>query len=129
MNNRERLLIRSSNNITNLLNIIKLHEENIASYNRTSDLDMSLFSLYIPLSVLNTSSVDVSDIQQFTTDTSFCQIVNPLNSECPITQDVFQPSDNVLMINSCRHIFKKTSLMSWLRRSRTCPCCRSPISL
>jgi hypothetical protein len=128
MNNRERLLIRSSNNITNLLSIIKLHEENIALYNRSLDLDTNIFSLYIPLSFLNTSTVDVSDIQQFTTDTTFRQIANPLNSECPITQDVFQPSDHVLMINSCRHIFKKSSLMSWLRRSRTCPCCRTAIS-
>jgi hypothetical protein len=128
MNNRERLLIRSSNNITNLLSIIKLHEENIASYNRNSEFDINLFSLSIPLSYLNTSSVDVSDIQQFTTDTKFCEIVNPMNSECPITQDVFQPTDQVLMINTCRHIFKKTSLMSWLNRNRTCPCCRIAIN-
>lgn len=129
MDNRERLLLKSSNNISNLLTIMRLHEENITIYNRTQELDVNVFTLSIPMfNMSNTSSLfNVSSIQHLITDSSYSDIINPLNSECPITHDTFLPSDQVLMINSCRHIFKKTSLVSWLIRNQTCPCCRTQI--
>jgi hypothetical protein len=34
------------------------------------------------------------------------------------------PTDSVIMINSCRHTFKRNSLLRWLNRQQTCPCCR-----
>jgi hypothetical protein len=138
MDNRERLLIKSSNNITNLLTIMRLHEENITHYNRSQELDINVFTLSLPMfnsssflnsSMFNASSVfDVSSIQHLITDTSYCDITNPLNTQCPITHDTFLPTDQVIMINSCRHIFKKTSLVRWLIRNQTCPCCRTQIN-
>jgi hypothetical protein len=131
MDNRERLLLKSSNNISNLLSIMRLHEENITIYNRTQELDINVLTFSLPmlnsLNVSNTSSFNVSSIQHLITDSSYSDIANPLNTECPITHDTFLPSDRVLMINSCRHIFKKTSLVSWLIRNQSCPCCRTQI--
>ena len=131
MDNRERLLLKSSNNISNLLSIMRLHEENITIYNRTQELDINVLTFSLPmlnsLNLSNSSSFNVSSIQHLITDTSYSDISNPLNTECPITHDTFLPTDQVLMINSCRHIFKKTSLVSWLIRNQTCPCCRTQI--
>jgi hypothetical protein len=129
MDNRERLLLKSSNNISNLLSIMRLHEENITIYNRTQELDVNVFTLSIPMfNMSNSPSLfNVSSIQHLITDSTYSDILNPLNSECPITHDTFLPSDQVIMINSCRHIFKKTSLVSWLIRNQTCPCCRTQI--
>jgi hypothetical protein len=128
MDNRERLLLKSSNNISNLLSIMRLHEENITMYNRTQELDINVLTFSIPMfNASNASSFDVSSIQHLITDVSYSDITNPLNTECPITHDTFLPTDRVLMINSCRHIFKKTSLVSWLIRNQTCPCCRMRI--
>lgn len=134
MDNRERLLLKSSNNISNLLTIMRLHEENITVYNRSQELDINVFTLSIPMfnmssnvSSINPSSFNVSNIQHLITDSIYSDITNPLNTECPITHDTFLPNDQVIMINSCRHIFKKTSLVTWLIRNQTCPCCRSQI--
>ena len=141
MDNRERLLLKSSNNISNLLSIMRLHEENITLYNRNQELDINVFTLSIPMfnasnasSIFNvsnlfndTSMFNISSIQHLITDASYSDISNPLNSECPITHDIFLPTDQVIMINSCRHIFKKTSIISWLNIHQTCPCCRIQI--
>jgi hypothetical protein len=129
MDNRERLLLKSSNNISNLLNIMRLHEENITIFNRSQELDVNVFTLSIPMFNMSTnpSPFNVSSIQHLISDVLYSDITNPLNTECPITHDTFLPTDQVIMINSCRHIFKKTSLVRWLIRNQTCPCCRTQI--
>jgi len=43
---------------------------------------------------------------------------------CPISLDPFQVGDVVCEIMGCGHIFKRPSLMSWLRRNSRCPVCR-----
>jgi len=130
MDNRERLLLKSSNNISNLLSIMRLHEENITSFNRSQELDINVFTLSFPMFNMSTpaSVFNVSSVQHLISDVLYSDIVNPLNTECPITHDTFVPTDQVIMINSCRHIFKKTSLVRWLIRNQTCPCCRTQIS-
>ena len=129
MDNRERLLLKSSNNISNLLSIMRLHEENITTFNRSQELDVNVFTLSFPMFNMSTptSAFNVSSIQHLISDVTYSDITHPLNTECPITHDTFLPTDQVIMINSCRHIFKKTSLVRWLIRNQTCPCCRTQI--
>ena len=43
---------------------------------------------------------------------------------CPISLDTFQVGDVVCEIIGCGHIFKRPSLMNWLRRNSRCPVCR-----
>jgi hypothetical protein len=54
----------------------------------------------------------------------FQNIERPLNAVCSITQDTFEPTQRVLRIRHCGHIFSPDSLMEWLRNHNTCPTCR-----
>ena len=46
---------------------------------------------------------------------------------CPITQQNFQPNDNILRIRHCGHLFTADRLRSWLRSHYDCPVCRYDI--
>jgi hypothetical protein len=73
---------------------------------------------------LSNNRFDPVSIQHLITNTTYNTILNPLNTACPITHEEFTSTDEVIMINQCRHIFKKNAIMSWLSRRATCPCCR-----
>jgi len=144
MSDRRRLLMRSSENLSQLIQIALLHEENIqneynyreserTSRNRpTRNIETHSFEFvftdilerYLDLS---NNRFNASSIQHLLTNTTYNTIVNPVNTSCPITHDEFVDTDEVIMINQCRHIFKKNALMNWLTRRQTCPCCRSVI--
>ena len=51
-------------------------------------------------------------------------ISNPSDTVCAITQEEFEPDDDVGLINNCGHIFNYDSLLNWLIRHQTCPNCR-----
>lgn len=125
MEDRIRLLYKNSENISNLISLMSLHEENINRDQRSYDVDIQLISLLAPMLNNNsTTHFDISSILHNITSGTFSSLENPLNSTCPITQDSFLPSDQVIMINSCRHTFKRNSILRWLNRQQTCPCCR-----
>jgi hypothetical protein len=63
-------------------------------------------------------------IRTATTDKLFSEIENPLNSSCPIRCEEFQPSDNILQINICKHIFYPLELKTWFNINTRCPICR-----
>lgn len=46
---------------------------------------------------------------------------------CPITQQNFLPTDNVLRIRHCGHIFTAGRLRQWFRTHHDCPVCRYDI--
>jgi hypothetical protein len=46
---------------------------------------------------------------------------------CPITWDAFEPGQNVLEINNCRHIFGQAALMEWFQSHSICPVCRTNV--
>ena len=48
-------------------------------------------------------------------------------TRCPIDQQEFDISDNILKIRYCGHIFKKHNLMNWFNHSSRCPVCRYDI--
>ena len=55
---------------------------------------------------------------------AFGNIVNPINTLCSITHDVFESAQQVSRIRHCGHIFNSESLAHWLRLNNTCPTCR-----
>jgi hypothetical protein len=128
MDDRIRLLYKNSENISNLISLMTLHEENINRDQHTYELDINLISLLAPM-INNTRNpqFDISSVLHNITSGTYSSLVNPLNAICPITQDAFLPNDQVIMINSCRHTFKRNSLLRWLNRQQTCPCCRVTI--
>jgi hypothetical protein len=142
MTDRRRLLMRSSENLSQLIQLAVLHEENIQNeYNHreierisrhrptrnietqtTFEFDITdILERYMDLS---NNRFDLASIQHLITNTTYNTIVNPVNTVCSITHDEFVDTDEVIMINQCRHIFKKNALMTWLTRRQTCPCCR-----
>ena len=124
MDDRIRLLYKNSENISNLISLMTLHEENINRDQHSFEVDINLISLLAPmLNSTRTPQFDVSSILHNITSGTYNSLVNPLNAICPITQDPFLPTDAVIMINSCRHTFKRNSLLRWLNRQQTCPCC------
>lgn len=72
-------------------------------------------------SVFDQSNVNIFDVSQYS------YISSPLNDTCPITRDAFTPTQNVFMIASCKHIFNKNALRTWLFNNNTCPSCRCTI--
>lgn len=124
MEDRVSLLIKSSENISRLLALMELHEENILNQGRV-EIDVQLINLLAPRN--SNTSFDISNVAHLITIGSYNTLINPINTTCPITHDLFLPSDNVIMINACRHTFKRNSLIRWLNRHQTCPCCRTTL--
>jgi len=46
---------------------------------------------------------------------------------CPITMEEFVPTDSIMRIRHCRHVFSKDGLLSWFETSPECPACRHDI--
>ena len=66
-------------------------------------------------------------IENATSTMLFNSITNPYNTTCPITQQVFMPSDRVTRINRCGHLFTPDDLRIWFSTSVICPMCRIDI--
>lgn len=54
-------------------------------------------------------------------------IVQPLNTQCPIRLSNFNENDPVTMIRHCRHIFNTADLSTWFQTQYRCPVCRYDI--
>lgn len=128
MEHRERLLMRSSENISRMLTLMELHEENIRNHGNV-EIDVQLINLLAPRRTIDGSYnvFDISNVAHLITSGQYRTLLNPINTTCPITHDLFSPTDNVIMINACRHTFKRNSLIRWLNRHQTCPCCRTTL--
>jgi hypothetical protein len=59
-----------------------------------------------------------------TTPRTFSDIENPLNTECPIRLEPFEPNSSVVQINQCGHIFDPAGLQHWFNANTRCPVCR-----
>jgi len=68
-----------------------------------------------------------AQIRRATTNTVFRDIQNPTNVLCPITQQPFEPNDEVTVIDHCNHIFTRTELAEWFGNNVRCPVCRFDI--
>jgi hypothetical protein len=68
-----------------------------------------------------------SQIEIATRIVRFSDIVNPINSSCPISMERFNESDSVSIIRECGHIFSTQEINSWFRSNCRCPVCRYDI--
>lgn len=62
------------------------------------------------------------------TSTSLYSDLSSNYTICPIRQTAFDPSDNVITINYCGHVFLESALREWFRTSTECPVCRHNIN-
>jgi len=134
----ERMLARSSENISKLLSLMIAHENNIRNYSRRNnygielifnEIDVSLNSLSGITNLFNSISQPsrsrvASDVSSNITYKPFQELVVQNEIICPITQEQFH-SDDIVALLECGHYFKKDAFLSWSVRSRSCPSCRA----
>ena len=61
------------------------------------------------------------------TTVSLYQDISTNQAICPITMEEFAPTDSVMQIRHCRHVFTEEGLLSWFETSPECPACRHDI--
>lgn len=66
-------------------------------------------------------------IHRATMNTTFGNVLSPVNATCPISRDEFNDESEITMIRGCNHIFNRTSLREWFVNHSTCPMCRGDI--
>lgn len=66
-------------------------------------------------------------IQNATRQTSFHNIIRPVNSRCPVTLVEFTDNTPVTMIIRCGHVFSPDELNHWFQSNVRCPICRFDI--
>jgi len=128
----EDLLSRSSQNIATLLQIVLLHEENLSRQSRRVTRQENnpigdLINIVFSSETLRRNARNEARAETRYTEHRYSDIITPIYTECPITQDAFQDSDRVVMVRSCRHLFKRDAFHEWIEINQTCPYCRSPL--
>ena len=126
----QQLLLKSSNNLTEMIKLLKIHEETISRVTRlraaTDTQIVDLFNVVITnenIRLNNSNQRREFDNDVFV-ETSYSEINSPISTSCPITREDFLQNDEVIMIRECRHIFKKAAFQTWIENNHTCPCCR-----
>ena len=142
----EDILTRSSQNIATLLQLFILHEENIARLSRPRQETNPLGDL---INIVFTSenqrrntrnerrnaqtrgrnenNENTDNTEPAYSEHQYSNLISPIYTECPITQEAFQDTDRVVMVRPCRHLFKRDPFHEWVRINQTCPYCRAPL--
>ena len=90
---------------------------------RPSPVVTETFGFGTPMSPVTVAPTD-NQIVAATTVFLFSEVEDPVNSVCPITQERFNPTDLVMRINHCGHLFKASAIRQWFIRNVHCPLCR-----
>lgn len=100
----EGVLLKSSQNIAELIQVIRLHEENIARVTSQlqEDVKMNPGTYY---------------------EGEYGTIMYPENITCLITREYFKPNDPVVVVRECNHIFKREPFFHWIKYHNNCPRC------
>ena len=68
-----------------------------------------------------------TQIELATRRIQYSDILNPLNTSCPISLEDFSGNDIVVEIRYCGHIFRPQHITNWFRNNCRCPVCRYDI--
>ena len=137
----ERILYKNSCNLAALIQLMTIHEESTSRHLRQqSRNETNVVNLLN--NVLNSSrvevAIDASNIVQLIHDDNslnldyleemkYRDLDSPIYTICPISHEVFQEETDIIQIKTCKHYFKKSSIIPWLRQNSKCPYCRSHI--
>ena len=66
-------------------------------------------------------------IRASTITLAYSEIEDPLNHQCPISLELFQPNTIVTQIRHCKHAFMPNSFQTWFASNVRCPICRHDI--
>lgn len=153
----EELLSRSSQNIATMLQIVLLHEQNLSrlptNANQNNPLGDLINIVFTSENMRrNTQSTPATPETDQETDRinarnarnarnqarnnrseprysthRYGDLITPIYTECPITQETFQEADEVVMVRQCRHLFKTGPFHEWIQINQSCPYCRSQL--
>jgi hypothetical protein len=128
--NKERMIIQSGENIKAVISLMIAHETNLRSHLRSNTFDFQfLLSTDISLNDVsmnsNPDSRDSRDISLNITHTTYADLEQRGETSCPITHEPFLNDDEITIINTCKHYFKKEAFLTWATHSHTCPVCRT----
>jgi hypothetical protein len=144
----EELLSRSSQNIATLLQIVLLHEQNLSrlptNTNQTNPLGDLINIVFTSENIRRNTQATAQETARtngrnqarernenrseprYSTH-RYGDLITPIYTECPITQETFQEADEVVMVRQCRHLFKSEPFHEWIEINQTCPYCRSQL--
>lgn len=105
----EQILLENSKNLTSLIQLMKLHEENIKKL----------------ISLGNDTDVSMSYVTY--AEGTYSSILAPQYKTCNLSREYFQPQDKVYIVRECGHIFKKTPFLEWISKNKVCPICKIKI--
>jgi hypothetical protein len=114
---------RQTNNRHQNYNNRQNYHRNRQNYLNNPNISNLFYTFFDPIEIFPTTF----QIEAATRVARFGDITRPLNSSCPITLEIFNDNDQVLIIRHCSHIFSNTALISWFRTNCRCPVCRYDI--
>jgi hypothetical protein len=106
----EHVLLQDSKNLTALIQLMKLHEENVKRY--TNELN---------------EDTDVLMKQSLYIECEYSAISAPKITICPLSQSCFMGNTSVILVRECGHLFKREPFMAWAATHSTCPRCKARI--
>lgn len=114
----EQVLLQNSKNIKALIDLMIVHEENIKKAKDTlSDIDNGLSNV----------DHDVSMNAYLYVECEYSALFAPSAKICPMSRSYFTPSDKVILVRECGHIFKKIPFLEWTKNHKTCPRCSTKL--
>jgi hypothetical protein len=103
------------------------------NYNSNSFIYNSIYDILNPRN-RNLFTTQLQDVVVYPTN---AQIENAVENvvydsslaqfRCPISLESFEEGVEICRIKHCRHLFKRSSLLSWFQRNVRCPVCRYDI--
>ena len=104
------------------------HQQGFSETQNFSNLFSNLLATQPNINFNNLSPVVIRPTSQ-QIENATEQINNTQTSHiiCPITQEAFEESTQILRITHCQHCFSREALLNWFDRSVLCPVCRYDI--
>jgi len=121
-------LMEQNNNIRN--DIMEIYRNIRVNTNNNEYPLVFTYSTVLPTNNFFDSINIIPTNQQIINATSellYSDILNPVNTSCPISLEAFNDSSRVTIIRQCRHIFNTESLNNWFSTNCKCPICRYDI--
>ena len=106
----EEILLQNSKNITSLIHLMKVHEENIKRFKIDPSEDN-----------------DVTMKQNLYIECEYSSLSTSVKT-CPMSRTCFTPNDIVILVRECGHVFKKGPFLEWAAYHSTCPRCKARLA-
>lgn len=121
--NTNRFIRQQTNNETNIVNLLN----NVFTNNNTIDIDISGSYINRNTRVNNLILNDGTLNSTYLTEMKYSDLSYCIYTTCPITREPFEADTPIVIINACGHYFKKNAIIPWMRQSECCPYCRKNI--